>query len=309
MHNNLILDVSVCLCTYKRAALLSICLKHLFCQTTARSYEIIVVDNDAEGSAKDIVNSFQAEAGKRRIRLRCFIEPEQNIALARNKGVAACDGEYIAFIDDDEYAAHDWLERLFNTLVEYRADGVFGPVHPVFFGTFPKWLKNSRLFDRPRLKTGSTIRGEYRTGNAMISKIVLSKRLGPFNSDYGKTGGEDTDLFNWLQSQGCTFLWCDEAIVYEVQDENRISIVWHLRRGYRGGWVYARQSCATKGFFYGGLSVLARGILASFKILLKLILHLHNPRVAVFFFLRDMAGQLGKVGFFFKCKPEEYKER
>ncbi|MBA7674273.1 hypothetical protein ES703_82481 [subsurface metagenome] len=304
------LDISVVVCTYKRSILLKNCLKSLVNQSMSRNYEIIVVDNDAEESAKDIVNTFYSEVSKHGIHLHYLIEPEQNIALARNRGVVACKGEYIAIIDDDEYAAEDWLENLFNTLVKYNADGVFGPVHPVFPESFPKWMIRSPLFKASKRHTGQKIVGtSAATNNAFLTSVVLKSRPGPFDRTYGRTGGEDTELFNYLEKKGYFFVWCNEAVVYEIQEETRISLKWHLKRGYRGGWGYAARTFREKSLFKASLLILFKSLGGTLKSIYNALSCYCNPKAALFLFFRDFSGQIGKIGFLIGVKLEEYKRR
>ena len=91
--------VSICVCTFHRQELLKQLLEALKLQASRYDFEIIVVDNDKLGSAKEVVESF-AKGVKQQVTY--LIESEQNISLARNKAVAAANGELIAFIDDDE---------------------------------------------------------------------------------------------------------------------------------------------------------------------------------------------------------------
>jgi len=106
--------ICVCICTYKRPNLLKRLLKALDLQRTDGlfSYSIVVVDNDECKSAQPVVVSFQQET---KLEVKYFVEPEQNIALARNKAVENARGDFIAFIDDDEFPDAAWLLELYKT--------------------------------------------------------------------------------------------------------------------------------------------------------------------------------------------------
>src|SRR5580704_8315703 len=94
--------ISVCICTYKRPQLLLRTLERLQGQETGGrfSYSIVVVDNDSSQSAQPAVASF---ASRPSIPVQYCTEPRQNIALARNKALENAAGDYVAFIDDDEF--------------------------------------------------------------------------------------------------------------------------------------------------------------------------------------------------------------
>ena len=93
--------ITVCICTYRRAELLKSLLEDLKKQETGNlfSYSILIVDNDRKESARDVVREC---ATAQTVRIDYRVEPEQNIALARNVAIAHATGDYVVFIDDDE---------------------------------------------------------------------------------------------------------------------------------------------------------------------------------------------------------------
>jgi glycosyltransferase involved in cell wall biosynthesis len=143
------LEISVCLCTYKRPDKLSDCLMSLVKQTFSRPFEVIVTDNDCHRSGEKIVHEFKETFQIRGIPISYLVEPVQNISLARNRCVQAAQGNLVAFIDDDERASPYWLETLYQILLETDADGVWGPVIPDIPESFPEWMRRGKLFDRP----------------------------------------------------------------------------------------------------------------------------------------------------------------
>src|SRR5690349_23225555 len=113
---NLIHDhITICVCTYKRPEMLAHLLKKVAELETAGlfTYSIVVIDNDCDESARTITDSFRKESS---IKIAYYCEPEQNIALARNKAVQNAAGNYLALIDDDEYPEKNWLIDLYNAL-------------------------------------------------------------------------------------------------------------------------------------------------------------------------------------------------
>ena len=92
---------------------------------SAFTYEVVVVDNDSQRSAEDTVRLSQS-SNELKIIYDC--EPEQNIALARNRAIRNATGNFVAFIDDDEFPEKDWLAQLYYTIKEYNADGNLGDV-------------------------------------------------------------------------------------------------------------------------------------------------------------------------------------
>lgn len=93
----------VCVCTYKRPELLKRLLKIVALQETDQlfSYSIVVADNGSQ-SARDVVAEF---ARSSEIPVPYCIQTQRNIALTRNKAIENAAGDFIAFIDDDEFPA------------------------------------------------------------------------------------------------------------------------------------------------------------------------------------------------------------
>jgi succinoglycan biosynthesis protein ExoM len=237
--------VSVCVCTYQRPTELKKLLECLERQVTNGLFKlsIVVVDNDARETARNIVESL---AERSKIPIAYKVEPRQNIALARNASVAMAMGDLVAFVDDDEEPSSDWLCKLYQTLVEYAADGVLGPVYPKFDEGAPSWAVKGQVFQRPTFETGKIIHWNISgTGNVLVKRDVLLEFDGPFNPHLG-VGGEDTDFFRRAMSRGRIFRWSADAVCYERVPPERTQVAFQLRRallrgklalrGPGGGW-------------------------------------------------------------------------
>ncbi len=228
--------ICVCICTYKRQRLLELLLEKLQGQKTDGlfSYSIIVVDNDHEQSAKSVVTNLQ---GGSVIEIAYYIEDEKNIARARNKAVQNATGDFIAFIDDDEFPVNDWLFNLFKTLNDYKADGVLGPVLPHFEERPPDWIVKGRFCERPTYKTGTLLHWtNTRTGNVLLNRNIFKDRQQAFDPSFG-TGGEDVYFFKEMHAKGYVFVWCNGAPVYELVPVNRCTKKYFLRRALLQGNV------------------------------------------------------------------------
>lgn len=226
--------VCVCVCTFKRAQLLERTLGELAKQQTEGrfAYSIVVADNDAEQSAKRVVEEFCRTSG---IKTVYCVEPEQNIALARNRALENTHGDFVAFIDDDEFPAPDWLLRLLTAVKGYDVDGVLGPVRPYFEGEPPRWLVQGKFCERPEHETGLVLRWKQtRTGNVLFRRAILRDLQPAFRREFGN-GGEDQDFFRRLMERDYRFVWCNEAAVYEVVPAERQRRRYMLKRALLRG--------------------------------------------------------------------------
>jgi glycosyltransferase involved in cell wall biosynthesis len=231
--------ISVCICTYKRPLLLQRCLASVCNQSTEGrfSYSVVVADNDVMESARETVEKCAADA---RAAITYCVEPQQNIARARNKAVHYATGEFVAFIDDDEFTTSDWLLTLLKTLRTYQADGVLGPVNPHFDNAAPKWVIQGRFYDRPVQPTGMRLPwNKCRTGNVLLKRELFGTEPEPF--DPACLSGEDQDFFRRKSDLGASFVWCHEAPASEVVPPLRWKRSFLVRRAlFRG--IFAQRN-------------------------------------------------------------------
>jgi succinoglycan biosynthesis protein ExoM len=239
--------ISVCVCTFRRPQLLARLLAALAAQTDAPRFEVVVVDNDAARSADPVL----AAAAALPLALRAAVEARQSIALARNRGVALARAPWLAFVDDDEQPVPRWLADLHRAAVAHSADGVAGPVVPSFPPEAPDWVVRAGLYERPRHPTGAIVPvGELRTGNLLIHRNVLlgdAPADGPFDRQFGLSGGEDSHRLQALARGGARFVWCDEAIVFEDVPLARTTLRYLAESAFASGHVYARLAMASRG--------------------------------------------------------------
>lgn len=237
--------ISICVCTYKRTDLLRRLLVDLVRQRTNGlfTYQVVVVDNDHLESSKVTVLEQVASSP---VPISYHVEPRQNIALARNCALEHTEGDYVAFIDDDEIPPTDWLLTLFQAREKYRADGVLGPVKPHFDQEPPIWVKKGGFYDRPSYPTGFVIDWRKgRTGNVLLRREIFVSGEEAFRPDF--LTGEDQDFFRRMIEKGHLFVWCHEAVAYEVVPPIRWKRSFMLKRALLRGKVSLAHPTAGAG--------------------------------------------------------------
>lgn len=233
--------ICVCICTWKRTEMLLRLLEGLEVQETDGLFEyaVIVVDNDSSASACLAVESY---AKLSRLRLRYYVEPRQNIALARNMAIDNASGDFVALIDDDEVPIRRWLLNHYKSIKYYNADGVLGPVVPNFEVKPPQWVVKGRFFERPTHLTGHRLKWQNtRTGNVLFRRAIFEGQVKPFDPSYG-SGGEDRDFFRRMISAGKIFVWCNEAVVFETVPSKRWGVRTLLLRALLRGKMALQSS-------------------------------------------------------------------
>lgn len=189
----------------------------------------LVVDNDPDGSASDVVRAYP----DRLVRYVC--EPTPGISAGRNRALdEAGDADVLVFIDDDERPRDGWLAALVATWRIDRPAAVMGPVESVFASEPDAFIFSGGFFGRPRIRTGTSI-AVAAAGNLLLDLAQVRASGVRFDPRLGLSGGEDTLFSKQLARRGARMVWCDEAVADDFVPRARTTREWVLRRAWRTG--------------------------------------------------------------------------
>jgi len=105
---------------YNVAEYLRPCLDSLLAQTMD-DFEVVIVDDGSTDGSGDIANEYATMHGDR---FRVIVRPNGGLGDARNAGIAASRGRYLAFVDGDDLVAPEMLARMSERALETGADMV-----------------------------------------------------------------------------------------------------------------------------------------------------------------------------------------
>ncbi|SUW00846.1 glycosyltransferase family 2 protein [Brachyspira pilosicoli] len=112
------IKVSVIVPVYNVEDYLIECLTSIINQTL-KEIEIICIDDCGTDNSINILKEY----AKKDDRIRIISHKEnKGLGPARNTGIKESKGEYISFIDSDDYISRDYLENLYNTIIKYDTD-------------------------------------------------------------------------------------------------------------------------------------------------------------------------------------------
>lgn len=200
---------------------------------------IVIVDNDKHETARPVVEGFECAC-----EIFYVVESDPGIASARNAALdvlARGAFDYVIFVDDDEWVAHDWLRRLIDAASASGADVVTGPVRTLAGETAPRWMREGGFFDRREPADMSAL-ATAATNNTLLS-VASWRRFGSprFDPSFSFTGGSDTDFFTRIvRISGARIVFCALAVVFEDVPSDRSSFRWFIRRQFRIGQVIYR---------------------------------------------------------------------
>lgn len=237
--------VSVIIPTYKRASIIPRTIQSVLDQTY-KNLEILIVDDASPDNTEDVVQSL----GDSRIR---YIRhsTNQGASIARNTGVEAAIGDYVAFLDSDDLWLTDKIELQLPSLQNHP--------HPeqVVGYTQITNVRTDQVFVMPlRAKQENESVADYlfangglmQTGTLMMPRALLADT--PFRP--GIVPHEDPDLCIRLEAKGAFFEFIDQPLTiwHNDRQDNRATSMSDYQVSLN--WIREYESVisprATKGF-------------------------------------------------------------
>jgi GT2 family glycosyltransferase len=231
--------ISVIICAYslERWNELVAAVESVEHQSTPAAEVIVVIDHNG-----DLLD--RAEAELRRVTVLPNREA-QGLSGARNTGIAAANGDVLAFMDDDAVADENWLQRLLPPFNDADVLGVGGMIRPQWQSGMPSWFPPEFAWVVGCSYIGlPDVRSPIRNliGCNMAIRRSVFDTVGGFVSGIGRIGKvpvgcEETELCIRARqaSPGGEFVYEPDAIVH------------HNVPAGRATWAYFRSRCLAEG--------------------------------------------------------------
>jgi O-antigen biosynthesis protein len=202
--------VTVVICTRNRPALLQKCLAAVLRLNPAPNKLLVVDNSEGNDDTRKVAQDYGA---------RYITEPVRGLSRARNRALAECDTDVIAFLDDDVTPASDWLALLLSPFRDEQIGASAGRVitpdtlMPDLAQQTPRTLSNQD----PHWFEIATFGGLGLGANMALRKRACAperffdERLGrgaPFEI------GDESYAFAWLLSRGYRVVYIPSAVVH-----------------------------------------------------------------------------------------------
>ena len=109
--------VSIVVPVYNAKNYIKRCIESLVCQTY-HNLEIILVDDGSSDGSEKICDEYAKEDD----RIKVIHKKNSGVSDSRNAGIEAADGDYILFVDSDDYINENTVEDNLKTAIEKNAD-------------------------------------------------------------------------------------------------------------------------------------------------------------------------------------------
>lgn len=124
--------ISVIIPVYNVEVYLERCVESVRRQTY-NNLEILLIDDGSTDGSGNLCDGLQG----RDERIRVIHQPNGGLSAARNAGIQHCCGEFIAFLDSDDFICENHVELLFDNLEEEQADIAIGILKVTESDTIP----------------------------------------------------------------------------------------------------------------------------------------------------------------------------
>ena len=115
--------VSIIIPVYNVEQYISQCLDSLINQTL-QEIEIICINDGSKDNSLNILKDYADKDS----RIKIINKKNEGLSCARNDGLKAASGEYIGYVDSDDWVAEDFYEKLFIAAKKYNADIAAGNI-------------------------------------------------------------------------------------------------------------------------------------------------------------------------------------
>jgi len=253
--------LSVIICTYNRDKYIYNVLKSLADNDfSVKEYEIVLVNNNSTDNTESECNRFHVKFPN--VNFRYFIEKDQGLSHARNRGIKESIGNVLVYVDDDALVNEAYLQTydcFFKQNPSISAAG--GAIIPKYETQAPTWMSHyTKNLITGYLYKGDKIveftQGKYPGGgNAAYRKEVFDQ-IGYFNVDLGRkgnslVGAEEKDIFDKMTKLGMRFFYLPNAILYHIIPESKLTRDYFTRLTYSiGRSEYLRTNAISKSKYF-----------------------------------------------------------
>ncbi len=211
--------------------------------------QFVFVDN---ASVDDTFAHFNAFGTAHPVRV--LKEPRKGKSYALNLALGQCEGEFIAFVDDDMTVSTQWLQAFMKAAAAHPDCAVFtGQIRPRWSRQPAKWLVH--LTDSGRAygcsdiarKSGYYEYNQAKGGNMFVRRAALgATRFDEGSANYGAagvaTGGEDTKFALSVLGEADAKLWYErDALAHHYIKPDELKLRTVLRRYVQIGETRAKR--------------------------------------------------------------------
>lgn len=214
--------VSVIMPTYNDAHYIGQAIESVMAQSY-RDWELIVVIDGSTDNTEEIVKEY----ADRDSRVRYIADTNHGVAYARNTGISAARGEFIAFLDSDDYYSSEFLNKMVDFASQFSKDDFF---YTSFFRVYengdikPAEIRKVEGKWDSFIEKGYDLRLVFDIRSVFIKKRLLDKYNIHF--DEGIIMSEDTGFFMKILTVASSRCLEDHLAYYRIRANSATTRPW-----------------------------------------------------------------------------------
>jgi len=230
-------NITVVICTYNRADLLSEVLQSLARQTAPSAvYDVVVVNNNSTDATQQIAQDFSARFEN----FQVVVETKQGLSHARNRGCKEAKTPWVAYLDDDARARPDFADRIIHTAENFAFDCFGGIYLPWYKYGKKQWFRDEYASNGELLDTTGVLERDEISGGVSAFKKCVLEELGGFPTGLGMIGGriaygEETLLQLRMRQKGYIIGFDPGLQVDHLVPPSKMTVRWLLKSAYAHG--------------------------------------------------------------------------
>lgn len=228
--------ISIVVCTFNRAPVLRKMLDSFFRQKQINDirHELLIVDNNSSDDTAVVVQDFLKHGNA-----SYFLEANQGLSFARNRGIAESKGEFISFLDDDVLVHENWLCSVKACFDETDADVVGGRVALKFEAPPGKWVGDFFRKCLSEVDLGASRKvlsnGDCLYGANLSFRKKVFDLVGLFDINAGRRrhellSGEETHMVSRVIANSGMVLYDPDVFVEHLIGSERLEWQYFVRR-------------------------------------------------------------------------------
>lgn len=222
--------VSVVVPVYNGARTICATVERLLRQSL-RPHEVIVVDDGSTDGTAEVLKAFGES-------VLVISKPNGGPASARNSGIRAATGDFVAFTDGDCLPDPEWLANLLKGFDAPEVGGVGGVIRRADEGLVSEYVDLIGLFNPGRGRDGAI--SYLATGNACFRREALLK-AGLFDETFRKPGGEEPELCTKIKKQGYVLRAVEDAVVLHHHKQSAPGLLKAMSNYGEGSYILEKM--------------------------------------------------------------------
>lgn len=196
--------VSVIVPIYNTERYLTNCLESIKNQTYA-DFEVLMIDDGSVDSSNEIARKFESQDS----RFHLFFQKNSGVSAARNKGIELAKGEYIQFVDSDDWLEPNMIETLVRNMADYCVD-----ISCCQYDRGKMFLGSAmEVWNQDKVLREFLIHKQI--NGSLVNKLFTREMIGDIRLDESIKYGEDA-LFLWKNLLAVNSVVISDEVLYHV---------------------------------------------------------------------------------------------